>query len=319
MRQLVVILLLVFASDIALSLMSSIHVVIRPTTRFGVIDVVHIGDSIQQGADIRQVALDIFNTADLDKKCARVYEMCKLWESGSLSLPSTSLSSKQLMIPDAPARPSEAQSSIEQSQSQSQPKATAVVSLLHGICHAESYAVDLFIDLIARFGGSQGLPKEFFDDFIEVTRQEANHFLSWKKRLTELDIPYGSLPSHDGLWRAALETKDSMLERLAVINMVHEARGLDTYEASRNKLTKAKDERSTQILDNNFAEEIDHVRKGVKWFNYACETKQLHPKQTFQNIVKQKLGKLKGPFNMNARKKAGFTTDWFQELAENGK
>ena len=61
------------------------------------------------------------------------------------------------------------------------------------------------------------------------------------------------------------------------------------------------------------------MRKGVKWFNYACETKQLHPKQTFQNIVKQKLGKLKGPFNMNARKKAGFTTDWFQELAENGK
>jgi len=38
---------------------------------------------------------------------------------------------------------------------------------------------------------------------------------------------YGALTVHAGLWDSARETFDSLLARLAIIHLVHEARGLD--------------------------------------------------------------------------------------------
>ena len=47
------------------------------------------------------------------------------------------------------------------------------------------------------------LPKEFYDDWVRVAGEEADHFYSWANRLTELGTQYGGMPGHDGLWDAA--------------------------------------------------------------------------------------------------------------------
>ena len=75
----------------------------------------------------------------------------------------------------------------------------------HGIAHAESWALELFWDVIARFQ-HEHMPKEFYDDMVRIAGQEAAHFSSWAMRLDELNCPYGSLPTHNGLWRAAENT-----------------------------------------------------------------------------------------------------------------
>ena len=45
-------------------------------------------------------------------------------------------------------------------------------ALLHSLCHIENWAVDLSWDVIARFGGRADyeLPREFFDDFVTVSK-----------------------------------------------------------------------------------------------------------------------------------------------------
>ena len=48
--------------------------------------------------------------------------------------------------------------------------------MLHSLVHTESWAVDLAWDVIARFGGTPGLPRAFFDDFVAVAEDEARHF-----------------------------------------------------------------------------------------------------------------------------------------------
>lgn len=48
--------------------------------------------------------------------------------------------------------------------------------MLHSLVHTESWAVDLAWDVIARFGGTRGLPRAFFDDFVAVAEDEARHF-----------------------------------------------------------------------------------------------------------------------------------------------
>ncbi len=72
------------------------------------------------------------------------------------------------------------------------------------------------------------LPETFFADWLRVADDEARHFLMLRHRLQTLDADYGDLPAHDGLWEAALTTKDDLLARLAIVPLIMEARGLDT-------------------------------------------------------------------------------------------
>ena len=49
------------------------------------------------------------------------------------------------------------------------------IALLHALAHIELNAIDLAWDIIARFG-EPSLPREFFDDWVGVAAEEAEHF-----------------------------------------------------------------------------------------------------------------------------------------------
>jgi uncharacterized ferritin-like protein (DUF455 family) len=131
-----------------------------------------------------------------------------------------------------------------------------------------------------------------------------------------------------------------MLARLAIINLTHEAKGLDTFEKAKEKLLTAKDPKSASILEHNVQEEIGHVAAGVKWFKYVCS--EVHrvqcrtdspvevgvshscesdccvaadPVKVFHMLSTMYFkGKLKPPFNINARNEAGLTEEWYMPL-----
>ena len=106
------------------------------------------------------------------------------------------------------------------------------------------------------------------------------------------------------------------MARLAVINLTHEAKGLDTYFKTRNKLHSNKDIVSANILDNNYQEEIGHVQIGLKWFKFICEKRSVPPVETFHRLSQQYFkGKLKEPFNRLAREEAGLTEEWYLPLS----
>ena len=73
---------------------------------------------------------------------------------------------------------------------------------LHALAHIELNAIDLAWDIVARFAAN-GLPREFFDDWVGVAAEEAEHFLLLSARLADFGARYGDLPAHDGLWEAA--------------------------------------------------------------------------------------------------------------------
>jgi uncharacterized ferritin-like protein (DUF455 family) len=132
-----------------------------------------------------------------------------------------------------------------------------------------------------------------------------------------MNCPYGSLQVHEGLWRSAQETSGSLLSRLAVINMLHEARGLDTFPLSLEKFVRSRDTQSEMILRQNCEEEVEHVACGFRWFNFLCRREGLDPIPTFQGIVRQyHIGPLKGPFNVEARRRAGLTEEWYMPLCQ---
>lgn len=79
-------------------------------------------------------------------------------------------------------------------------------------------------DIIARFGKQELMPREFFDDFVKVAKDEGRHFTLLAARLEEMGSFYGELPAHDGLWDSAMATSKDLLARLAVEHCVHEVR-----------------------------------------------------------------------------------------------
>ena len=180
------------------------------------------------------------------------------------------------------------------------------IALLHALCHIELNAMNLACDLLARFA-DPSLPRAFYNDWVLVAEQEAEHFDLLSTRLKTFGKNYGDLPAHDGLWDSARSTSHDLLARLAVVPLVLEARGLDISPLMINRMKKAKDFETAAILERIYDDEIGHVMIGRRWFNFLCEEKKLNSKETWQKLVKVYFtGRIQPPFNHNARRKAGF-------------
>ena len=193
------------------------------------------------------------------------------------------------------------------------------IALLHSLAHIELNAVDMTWDLVGRFARDP-LPRSFFDDWVGVGLEEAEHFALVSHRLTELGAAYGDLPAHDGLWQAAQATGHSLVARMAVVPLVLEARGLDVSPAMIAGLQAAGDMSSGAVLGVIYRDEIRHVAYGAKWFRFLAERDGQAPEPLFQSLVRQNFrGPIKPPFNDRARAEAGLTPGFYKPLVAVGR
>jgi uncharacterized ferritin-like protein (DUF455 family) len=187
-------------------------------------------------------------------------------------------------------------------------------ALLHALAHIELNAIDLAWDIVARFVANRS-PREFFDDWVGVAVEEAEHFLLLSARLADFGARYGDLPAHDGPWEAAAATAGDLLARLAVVPLVLEARGLDVTPAMAKRLERAGDTKSAAVLEVIYEQEIGHVAIGRRWFDAFCRAQGLVPEQVFHDRVSRYFkGELKPPFNHAARDAAGFPAHYYEPL-----
>lgn len=176
--------------------------------------------------------------------------------------------------------------------------------LIHALAHIEFNAINLALDIVWRF---DGMPEAFYRDWLKVAREEAYHFCLLQARLQSLGQTYGDFPAHNGLWEMATKTANDILARLALVPRTLEARGLDASPAIRNKLAQAGDDDSAAALDIILRDEIGHVGIGNHWYRYVCDQRGLDPVQTYDVLAKQhNAPRLRGPFNLEARRQAGF-------------
>ncbi len=189
-------------------------------------------------------------------------------------------------------------------------------ALIHAVAHIELNAVDLHWDIIARFSHVP-MPLGFFDDWVQSADEESKHFNMMCDCLEDLGSFYGDLPAHAGMWRAAEDTADDLMGRLAVVPMVLEARGLDVTPGMIKIFKNAKLTRVVDALELIYAEEVGHVAYGAKWFNFLCGRDNLDPKALFHELVQKYFrGALKPPFNEEKRAEAGLPPDFYWPLAD---
>jgi uncharacterized ferritin-like protein (DUF455 family) len=185
------------------------------------------------------------------------------------------------------------------------------VAMLHAVAHIELNAINLAWDIICRFA-NDALPREFFDDWVQIGGEEAEHFLLLAERLASMNASYGDLPAHDGLWQAAESTQHNLLDRLAIVPLVFEARGLDVTPGMIRKFKNVGDKKSAAALQIIYDEEIGHVAAGVRWYERQCQREGKPPETTWKALVKQHYaGQLKPPFNEEARTAANFPQSYY--------
>jgi uncharacterized ferritin-like protein (DUF455 family) len=177
-------------------------------------------------------------------------------------------------------------------------------ALIHALTHIEMNAVNLALDVVWRFAG---MPDAFYEDWLRVVREEALHFELLRAHLQSLGFDYGDFPAHDGLWEMAEKTKGDLLARLALVPRTLEARGLDASPEVKKKLLRAGDEEGGRILDIILRDEIGHVAIGNHWYRALCDARGLDVVETYAALARAYgAPRLRGPFNLEARRQAGF-------------
>lgn len=188
-----------------------------------------------------------------------------------------------------------------------------LAALVHAVCHIEFNAINLALDAIWRY---PAMPKAYYEDWLQVAYEESTHFELLRGLLESLGYFYGDFKAHDGLWDMCTKTSKDVTARMALVPRTLEARGLDATPIIQKKLASAgtpDSKEATRILDIILRDEVGHVAIGNHWFNWLCHQQGLDPLMHYNDLaIQHNAPKLRAPFNVEARKRAGFTD---QELS----
>ncbi|HZE90930.1 MAG TPA: ferritin-like domain-containing protein [Rhizobacter sp.] len=179
--------------------------------------------------------------------------------------------------------------------------------LLHAIAHIEFNAINLALDAAFRFAG---MPVAFYVDWLKVASEEALHFSLLREHLNSLGHDYGDFDAHDGLWLMTQRTAHDIVARMALVPRTLEARGLDATPPLQAKFRRAGDGRAVDILEVILRDEVGHVAIGNHWYRWLCQRDGLDPAAHYGVLAERhQAPRLRPPFNLDARRAAGFTPE----------
>jgi len=259
--------------------------------------------------ELRQTALELLAITDPQIKVDQLKQLFDEYQQERIDLDISSvLNADGLILPGRPQKP-------ELVPPLSVPKRKmdtleGRLSLLHSLAHIEFNAMNLALDAIWRFAD---MPAQYYEDWLRVAKEEAHHFSLIENHLQSVGVAYGNFPAHNSLWEMVERTSDAVIARMALVPRTMEARGLDAVPAIRDRFKQIKDHQVVEILETILRDEVGHVLIGNQWFNFLCAKENLSPIKAYKELARTYCAPiLRGPFNLEARKQAGFTA---QELS----
>lgn len=251
---------------------------------------------------MREAARECFACTDPRRKCELTAQAFAALGEGRLVALGAGLPATAIETPGRPVRPKLVPPRDVPQRGLGSVEGRA--ALVHAVAHIEFNAINLAWDAVLRFAG---MPEGYYRDWAGVAADEARHFGMLSARLEELGHAYGDFDAHNGLWEMAVKTSDLCLARMALVPRVLEARGLDVTPGMVARLRSVGDDTTAGILEVILREEVAHVAAGTRWFRWCCEREGVPAGETFRNLLRERLaGGLRGPFNLDARRAAGF-------------
>lgn len=283
--------------------LSAVLPVIVPAAHTQTLPPMPVNTMAQGGVELRRACLHWLTVSDPAEKVTGVRTLALRWATQALPLDCAVTLETTAIIPGRPLQPLLVAPLLVPRRSMASVEGRAV--LLHALAHIEFNAINLALDAIWRFGD---MPAQYYSDWLQVAAEEALHFSLLATHLQAQGFQYGDFPAHDSLWELVERTRHDVLARMALVPRTMEARGLDASPPMRAKLAQAGDHAAAAILDIILRDEIGHVAVGNRWYGWLCQQRDLNPMQTYAQLALQyRAPTLRGPFNMAARRAAGFT------------
>lgn len=256
--------------------------------------------------ELRATSLAILASTDPQEKVCQLLQLFDDYQQQWVTLNlSSKIDHQALVLPGRPVKPELVLPKLVPKRRMDTPEGRA--GLLHSLAHIEFNAMNLALDAIWRF---PGMPKEYYEDWLKVAKEEAYHFSLVNEHLHTLGFAYGDFPAHNSLWEMVERTTDSVMARMALVPRTMEARGLDAVPMIRDRFIQIKEARAVEILEIILNDEIGHVLIGNRWFNFLCSKEGVSAISAYRELAaKYRAPVLKGPFNLEARKQAGFTAE----------
>jgi uncharacterized ferritin-like protein (DUF455 family) len=262
--------------------------------------------------ELRTAALFWLAEAQTDLKVEGVTALGQAWSRGEISLAADRVLTPHRSIPGRPERPDLVPPLAVKHRSKRTTEGRA--ALIHALAHIEFNAINLALDAVWRF---PDMPRKYYADWLQVAAEEVLHFSLLARHLQTQGFQYGHFTAHNSLWEMAEKTQGDILARIALVPRTLEARGLDASPLMRAKLAQAGDTAAAEILDIILRDEIGHVAIGNRWFGWLCEKRGLEPIETYSALAaKYNAPQLRGPFNLEARRAAGFSEEELAALMQ---
>ncbi|UXC34960.1 ferritin-like domain-containing protein [Cupriavidus gilardii] len=256
---------------------------------------------------LRQRALAVLAEPDPAAKAAAARALrAAALEAGDDAIGAGLMLEAAVPVPGRPVRPELVPpQKVERRGSLQSPAGRAV--LIHALAHIEFNAINLALDAVWRFAG---MPAAYYRDWLQVADEEALHFTLLAAHLRQLGFGYGDFPAHNSLWEMADRTAGDVLARMALVPRTLEARGLDASPVVRTRLADAGDAEAAAIIDIILRDEVGHVAIGNRWYRWLCAERGLDPVATYAELAERhQAPRLRPPFNLPARRAAGFDED----------
>jgi len=261
-------------------------------------------------ADLHAAAKRCLDATDPAEKLRLTRATWQSLQAGDLYADSSSPPPEPIGAPGRPARPLLV--NARQVPQRGLGSAEGRAALVHAVAHIEFNAINLAWDAVYRF---RDKPADYYLDWASCANDEARHFAMLSDRLAELGHAYGDFDAHDGLWAMAEKTAHDDTARMALVPRVLEARGLDVTPGMIDRLRQLGDTQTVAILEVILREEVAHVAAGTRWYRHCCARDGLDPAATFFELLREYMGvSLRGPFNLPARREAGFDEQELEQL-----
>jgi uncharacterized ferritin-like protein (DUF455 family) len=187
--------------------------------------------------------------------------------------------------------------------------------LIHDLASIELQAMELGVRTLAEFPDA---PREFREQLAEVTAEEGEHLKLCLEALEDLEMPWGSFPTHVGLWQST-DRDDSLLDRIVIVHRYLEGSGLDATDKILRRLSGIHAPVATKPIQIICRDEVGHVQFGSRWYHKILKEEKGDPDQDFAerlNRLFRKIPRRLEPIHHERRRQAGFTEKEIQTLEE---
>lgn len=178
--------------------------------------------------------------------------------------------------------------------------------MLHDLASIELQAMELGLRTLIEFPMA---PEEFRKELAEVTADEGRHFGLCLDALSSLEIPWGSFPTHIGLWQS-VSGEDSLLDRILIVHRYLEGSGLDASDTLLRRLDGVNAPAVKECVRVIRNDEMGHVQFGSRWYRKIAEMEGLDADSDFAPRLQSlfhRIPRRLEPISHATRREAGFS------------